>query len=115
MTILLVVNCRPLRAAVLLNERLYTGVIFWEAIWNLSHIAKVRFLIQIFGSTTSAEQLNNWEIGTTSFSVLSCKQTKNNWILQPNLQTQQAFQNNFKSNFFYNLLFEQWQYTEHAF
>ena len=64
-------NCCPLRAAVLLNERPYTGVILWEAIRNLSHIAKVRFLIQIFGSSNSAEQLNNREIGTTSFSDLS--------------------------------------------
>ena len=63
--------CRPLRAAVLLNERPYTGVILLEAIRNLSHIAKVRFLIQIFGSSNSAEQLNNREIGTTSFSDLS--------------------------------------------
>ena len=43
------------------------------SIWNLRHIEKVRFLI--LGSTTSAEQLNNRVIGTTSFSVLiSCKQ-----------------------------------------
>ena len=47
------------------------GSYFLRSYMKYQQHRKVRFLIQIFGSSTSAEQSNNWEIGTTSFSDLS--------------------------------------------